>query len=302
MPPPLTAGITIGRNQVCAVVVGNASGAPEVCAVHTHEMTAPLFADRPTADNENGLAAALHAVSDEFRSAYASVHVALPDTAIRSAVFELDDLPKTEALRLSLLRWRFSGEWLRPEDSLVCRGFDLGEDRGRRLFFGQAADRSWLECVQRALGQAGIAPWSLNAAAVYRFNCFHDAIAGEGSALLSVEPGYWNLLIWDEKGRIRRVLTRLREGMATGEAGEVSVANEVERAILAYVHADGGRKVARLHLSGSEGEVNALANIFDERLSERVVPLNNTHGVISGNVAGLSDGLAPLALAAALSS
>src|SRR3989338_7630904 len=142
--PSVMAGIAIGRDQVCAVVLDARGGKHEMRAIQTHNMPVALFSGQPTAETEAGLADALHAVSDAFKKAFASVHVALPDTAIRSTVFELDELPKTDDMRNSLLRWRFAREWQRPEDSLDCRGFDLGEDRGRRLFFGPSGDRPWL--------------------------------------------------------------------------------------------------------------------------------------------------------------
>ncbi len=294
--PSVSAGIAIGRNRICAVVLGANGDDRQVRAVLRQDMPVPLFAAQPDTAAEHGLAKVLHAISEEFRGEYASVHVALPDTVIRSTVFDLDELPKTTEMREALLRWRLAKEWQRSEDSLDCRGFDLGEDRGKRLLFGQAGDRAWLDCVRRALAQAGIMPWSLNAAAVYRFNCFHDAMVGSGGALLSLDPDCWNLLLWDDTGRVRKVLTRLRQDLAV-EDEVASIADEVERAILAYVQ--GGIRIGRFHLAGSGAEMAILAEMFNARLRERVVALHADTG-ISGTVAGVRDGLAPLALATAL--
>lgn len=293
------AGIAIGRDQVCAVVFGEKGGKHEAPVINTQRMPVTLFAAKPTLEIEAMLADALLAVSGEFRGMYASVHVALPDTVIRSKVFELDELPKTAGMREALLRWRFAKEWQRSEDTLECCGFDLGQDRGKRLYFGQGADRQWLDCVRRALARAGLTPWSLNAATTYRFNCFHDVMAGAGGALLSLEPDCWSLLLWDGSRRVRHVLTRLRENLAA-ENEAVSIAEEVERAVLAYVKDDGRRSMGRLYLAGSNAEMAALAGVFDGRLSERTVSLHADEK-ISVTSAGMRDGLAPLALAAALS-
>lgn len=296
--PSVQAGIAIGRNQICAVVL-NANGAKhEIRAIHTHDMPTPIFSAQPTTKTEAVMVDALKAVSEEFRGEYASVHIALPDTVIRSTVFDLEELPKKDDMRKELLRWRFAKKWQRPEDSLDCRGYDLGEDRGMRLFFGQAGDRPWVESVRRALAQSEIVPWSLNAAAVYRFNCFHEDVAEGGGALLSLETDSWNLLLWDEKKRIRRVLTRLRENL-TAEDEAASIAGEIERAIFAYVQGDGSRKVGRLYLAGNAVELASFAGAFNGRLSEPVVVLHADEN-ISGNVTAIRDGLAPLALAAAL--
>lgn len=297
--PAVMAGISIGRNQVCAVMLDAKGGKHQVRAVHTHHMPMPLFAAQPTMETETVLVDALHAVSEGFRDLFSSVRVALPDTVIRSTVFELDELPGSAAMRESLLCWRFAKEWQRPEDSLDCSGFDLGEDQGKRLYFGQAGDRLWLDCVRRALARAGIVPWSLNAAAAYRFNCFHDAIVDSGGALLSLDPDSWNLQLWDDKGRVRQLLTRLRENLAA-EDEAAAIADEAERTILAYVQRNGSRKVGKLYLAGSEADMEKLAAVFDNRLSERTVLLHADKGV-SASAAGMRNGLAPLALAAALS-
>jgi hypothetical protein len=293
------AGIAIGRNQVCAVVLDAAGGKHQVRAIHTQDLTMPLFTAQPTIEAEAMLVDALRTVSGEFRDLFASVHVALPDTVIRSTVFELDELPKSAAMRESLLRWRFAKDWQRPENSLNCHGFDLGEDQGKHLYLGQAGDSLWLACVRRALARAGIVPWSLNAASVCRFNCFHDAIAGNGGALLSLDPDCWNLQLWDEQGRVRQLHTRLRESLAA-EDEAASIADEAERVILAYVQACSNRAVGKLYLAGREEEIAFFAAVFDKRLNEPSVTLHADQG-IPASVAGMRNGLAPLALAAALS-
>lgn len=296
--PAVMAGIAIGRNQVCAVVLDAAGEKHEVRAIHMQDLSLPLFVAQPTIETEAVLVEALLALSGEFCDLFASVHVALPDTVIRSTVFELDELPKSAAMRESLLRWRFAKEWQRPEDSLDCNGFDLGVDQGKHLYLGQAGDRLWLACVRRALERAGIVPWSLNAASVCRFNYFHDAIVGSRGALLSLDPNCWNLQLWDDKGRVRQLHTRLRENLAAGDEA-ASIADEAERIILAYVQASTSRKVGKLYLTGHEVEMALLAAVFDNRLSERSVALHADQG-ITANVAGMRNGLAPLALAAAL--
>lgn len=294
------AGIAIGRSQLTAVVLAAGGARPQVQAVHTQPLVVPLFEAQPGLLAEDALVQALRAVSAPFRERYAPVHVALPDFVLRSTVFELDQLPKKARLRQALLRWRFAKEWQRSEDSLDCRGDDLGPDGGRHLFFGQAGDSAWLACVRRALARAGISPWSLNAAAVYRFNGFHDTLAVAPGALLGLDPDSWSLLLWDERGRIRQVLTRLRENQPSGSQA-AAIAAETERAILAYVKADGRRRVDRLHLAGDQADITALVQLFNARLSEPVLALHPDAEADAG-VANLGDGLAPLALVAALSS
>ncbi len=293
--PKVRAGIAIGRNRVCAVALGAQGDSWEVRSVYQQELGAPLFSGQPDGQAEALLADALRAVSKEFRGDYAAVHVALPDTVIRSAVFEFDELPKGAALRESLLRWRFAEMWQRAEESLECRGLDLGEDNGKHLLLGQAGERSWVACVRGALELAGITPWSLNATAAHRFNCFHDAVVSNSGALLSLEPDCWSLLLWDEAGRVRQVLTRFRQGQSEQE--EISlIADEVARAVPAYVDRSG--TVGKLFLAGCSAELAVLGKLLDERLHRQALPLHADDGLAAP--AAIREGLAPLAMAAAL--
>lgn len=292
------AGIALGRGQLCAVVLAAGAGRPALHAVRVQPLDRPLFEAQPDSAAEDALVRALLAVSDGFRDLYAPVHVALPDSVLRSTVFELDQLPKKPQLRQSLLRWRFAREWQRGEDSLDCRGADLGQDGAHHLFFAQGGDGAWLACVRRALARAGISPWSMNAAAVYRFNGFHDQITGAAGALLALDPDSWSLLLWDDKARVRQVLTRLRDRQASGDEA-AAIADEAERAILAYVQADNRRQVGRLHLAGSQSDTAALARVFDARLREPALLLHAQAG-LGAKPEAIRDGLAPLALVAAL--
>jgi hypothetical protein len=294
--PEATAGIAIDGNAVCVAHLGGGPEGQTLLAIDTRKLSSPLFAGTPTAADEAHLTEVLREAGAVFRGRFVAVRVSVPDTVIRSAVFDLDELPKTEALRGALLRWRFAKEWQRPEEALECRGAELGEDGGKKVYFGQAADRAWLDCVRRALAAAGMVPWSVNAAAVSRFNCFHDDMAAVGGALLALDAASWNLQVWDAKGRVRRVLTRLRVSGASEYEG---IVNAVERAILAHVHEAGGRTVDRLYLTGDEDEVKGLAVAFDGRLRESAIWLR-PDAKAAGAVAGMRAGLAPLALATAL--
>ncbi|MDH5206759.1 MAG: hypothetical protein OEW36_13960 [Hylemonella sp.] len=295
--PACRVGIAIGRRELAAVVVAG-GGAPEPLALQCETLAAQLFDAPPGAAAEDALVQALRAVSASWRDAFAAVHVALPDSVLRSAVLELDQLPAKASLRQALLRWRLAKQWQRSEDSLDCRSVALGPDGTQQLLFGQGGDQAWLACVRRALARAGVRAWSLNAAAVHRFNAFHDTLAAAPGALLTLDPDDWSLLLWDEQGRLRQLLTRLRPRQPAAEAAP-AIADEVERAILTYVQAAAGRQVLRLHLAGDHADVAALAAVFDARMREPARPLQplpHTHT----RTAGLHDGLAPLALAAAL--
>jgi hypothetical protein len=290
----LQAGIAIGRNQLCAVTLEANGKSHAMRSIFRHELSAPLFSGVPTAAADTALDAGLLAVGDALKSQFALVHIALPDTVIRSAVFELDELPKTVEMRDALMRWRFAKDWQRPEDSLECRGQDFGSAEGKRLLLGQACDRAWSDCVKRALARADITPCSLNAAATYRYNRFHPVFEQGVGAMLTLDPDGWTLLMWDATRRVRRILARLR-GSASAEEMD-AMADESARAILST----SAGNVGKLYLAGNVQEMIAMAARLEQRLRLTAVPLHAAEGV-SGNTTWAREGMAPLALAAAMS-
>ena len=116
--PEAVAGIAIDGETACAALISGEPGEQALQAIEVVKLARPLFAGSPGAAEEAALAEALRQASEAFREKFAAVRVALPDTLIRSAGFDLDELPKTEALRGALLRWRFAREWQRREDAL----------------------------------------------------------------------------------------------------------------------------------------------------------------------------------------
>lgn len=296
--PSVHAGIVIGHTQICAAVVDVGTDCHKTRGVMDRPLPQGLFSGQPSETCEAALVETLKAVRTSFWNEFAAVRVVLPDTMIRSTVFELEELPRTDELRSALLRWRFATEWQRPEQSLDCQGMDLGEDGGKKVLLGQAIDRSWLDSVKRALGAAGIVPWSLNAGVIYRFNCFHEQVAAEAGAMVSVDPACWSVLIWDSAGRLRRVYTRPRSSeKKEDEAHEI--ADSAERKILAYAGGAAERNVGRLYLAGDEDDMLALAAAFNGRLREEAVLLHADEKT-SCAISGIRGGWAPLAMAAAL--
>lgn len=290
----LQAGIAIGRNQLCAVTLDASGKSHSIRNIHRHDLPAPLFAGIPTPAAEAALDAALLAIGDELRSQFALVHVALPDTVLRSTVFELDEMPKTAEMRDALMRWRFAKEWQRAEESLDCRGMDLGSAGGKRLLLGQACDRAWSDCVKRALARADLTPCSLNAAATYRHNHFHPLFEQGEGAMLTLDPDGWTLLLWDTDRRVRRISARLR-GIAAAD-GMDALADEAARAIQS---ASAGN-IGTLYLAGDAQEMLAMSTRLEQRLRIAAISLHAAENV-SGNTTSAREGMAPLALAAAMS-
>jgi len=296
-------GIAIGRREISIVTVpGVKAKRQKMPAAQTLPLAASLFEAEYTASIDETLVQALQALDSTFRHLYVPVHVALPDFVLRSSVFELDDWPRKRSWQQALLRLRFAQEWRRDEASLECQGESLGRAGARHLLWGQGGDRAWLDGVRRALARSGISAWSLNSAATYRFNSLPRTVTAAPGALLSLDPGTWTLLFWDEQARVRQVLTRYIAVSDTSsvEEGALAITDEVERVIRMYAQNENHR-VDRLHLCGMHEYVSALTPMFNARLLEPV-RLWSPAVVAGQSVApGLREGWAPLAWAAAMS-
>lgn len=292
-------GMVLGQNELTVVAVqGKGAGSRKMPVLQRIPLAVPLFESECTPAAEEALVQALTTLNAPFRHRYAAVHVAVPDPVLRSSVFELEDWPAKKSWQQALIRLRLTQEWQRGEDSLECQGQHLGRVGERHLLWGQGGDRSWLACVRRALTRAEISPWSLNAAAVYRFNGLPPTLTSTPGALLSVDPDAWTLLMWDEQARVRQVLTRLRRKPSAGEPLS-AIADEAERAVLAYVRG-AGRSVERMHLCGEHESVSTLIPELNARLREPVQLWSPMTAAGLGAGVSLREGWAPLARVVAM--
>jgi hypothetical protein len=288
--PAARAGLALGRDYVGFAEVAAVDGGWRVVALREERLEAPLFAGAPTPDAAGMLARAVRALAGAARRRYLPLHVSLPDALVRWATFELDELPKSAAARLDLVRFRFGRQGTNGAHVYACQS--LERDAHAHLLFGMALDGGWRALVSAALAEAEVVPWSLSGNACRQFNRFHDTLAQTSGALVALAPDAWSLWIWDEQGRPRYGRGRWRDAAA----GHGEIALEVERAILAYVHGRRGRSVARVFAAGG-AQTDAMAAALDERLREPCVRLAADAGV-TGREAHTSS--SAVALAAAL--
>ncbi len=221
-------GLVIGRDHVCAVAPGDPARG-EAAVICEQALPLPLFSGTPAASHADALGAALRDLTAQLPRRGLLCQVAVPDVVIRSAVFELDALPRPKALRETLVRWRFATLWQRAQDSLDGQAQALGLAQDKHLLLGQAGDRAWLDLLRQALGLAGLAPHTLNAAAMYRFNHLQAGEAGRAAGtLLTLDPECWSLVQWDATGRLRHIHSRLRQNDAALD-DTAAIATEVWR-------------------------------------------------------------------------
>jgi len=288
--PAATAGLAIGRDYVGLAYVERGKGNGQV-RLAEEPLDAQLFDGAPTPRAAEALAKALRKAAGFLAKRYLPIHVSLPDALLRWTVLELDQLPQKRDAQLELVAFRFARQGLTGHYVHACQ--PLGRERGKHLLLGVAADAGWHRLVSEALEQAGLVAWTLDANACRQFNLFHDRLTAASGSLVALAPDAWSLWLWDEAGRTRYVRGRWR----TGGGDHEEIALDVERAILAYVHGDPSRTVAKVFAAAGE-ESEALERALNARLREPCMRL--TVRDLKAIAPGQGAATAALSLAAAL--
>lgn len=258
--PAASAGLAIGRGYVGLACVEAGKGGGEV-RVAEERLDFPVFNGAPTPPAAEALTKALRKVAGSLARRYLPIHVSLPDALLRWTVLELDQIPNKRAAQLELVAFRFARQGLAGDYVHACQ--PLGRDGGKHLLLGVAGDAGWHRLVSEALERAGLVAWTIDGNACRQFNLFHDRLTAASGSLVALAPDAWSLWLWDAEGRIRYARGRWR----TGGDDHDEIALEAERAILAYVHGDAARTVARVFaVAGEESE--AMERALNARLRE----------------------------------
>lgn len=260
--PRACLGLSLGRDNVRAAKL--VTGAEGTCIEWVAQENLPvrLFSDPPSPEARAALAQAFAKVCVEAKTSHLPVQVALPDPAVSTLVFELDELPAEVQAREELARWRFAKALHFDGQAIACTTQSLGEDQGKALLLALAIEQPWLACVRDALHEAGVTPAVIDTAACHRFNRFHSVLTAkqQDGALINIDNEAWALSIWDRQGRLRFLRARWRERTPALR----DVAEEVERALRAYARPGSGKSLGSIFVGGEKDEMAALAAMLDE--------------------------------------
>ncbi len=264
----ITAGLDIGRDAVRYVELETKSGRSQVRSTGSARFDAPLFDGEPSAQSARAIADAVARVASGARRRYLPLHVSIPDPLVRTAVFELEELPKNAAARKALVQFRLQRDL--PGQDWEYRSESLGTlISGRHLLLGLAIPGAWRRTVTEALHAQGVVAWSLSGRLPRLMNALEASLSGSSGALVCVMEDSWALAALDPQGRLRYVRSQWRTpGLTTA-----AIAAEVQRAILAYVHQESDRSIEkiRLFLQGDDAdlatELDARSDVACHRLT-----------------------------------
>ena len=255
-------GLEIGRDVVRYVEIESKAGRSRVCSMSSARIDVPLFEAEPTAANGKAIADAVARVAGTTRNRYLPLHVCVPDPLVRTAIFELEELPKNADARKALAKFRLQRDL--PSQECEYRTEALGAlNNGKQLLLGMAMSSAWCRAVIEALQTQGIVAWSLTGRLTRLLNALSGNLTGTNGVLICGMDDSWALAAFDSQGRLRYV----RSQWSTASLTPAAIAAEAQRAILAYVHQDANRSVEKICLFTPGGQVD-LATEINARLDE----------------------------------
>ncbi len=293
-PPSLPlAGLAFTRERVGFALLRRDGDALTVMQTRETTLDRPLDpADRAAVPPA---AQVVKTLAREIAGRYLPLHVSLADSLCRATVLELESVPTDRVGQHALAAFRLERDIGHAPASVDCQA--LGQDDGKSLLLAASLDADWAGYLGDILTHAGLVPWSLGTNLLCQFNRFHRRLTADarGGALLTLSPDAWSVLIWDAQGRPRAIRSRTRP---PGVDDFETVAGELERTILAYVHGAPNREVATIHVFADNP---AMAEALDRRLKTPSQRLDPHEGCRWENgITPPADTIASMALAAAL--
>ena len=263
---PLSAGLTIGRDQLGYVELGRSGQKWGLRRATQAPIESRLFVgDASVPTGVAALVLAIRAALDGQPPSFGPLHVSVPDAAVRWSLFELDALPGSRAAQDAFVKFRMERDLGEAKCRYTSQALGRGSG-GKQWLLGLALEEGWHQVVEDALRQTGLRAWSLSANTFRRFNLHHPRITTHSGALVTLEPDTWSLAIWDAGGLLRY----LRSQWRADDLDEREIALEIERSILGYAHGESGRTVEQIWVCAGLGtpELISLLNARTHRACE----------------------------------
>ena len=265
----------------------------------------PLFEGEPSGETGSLLAQALAPLFEKAKKTYCTFQVALPDPLVKFEVFEMDKVPPRGKAMEEFLAWRFNQD-LNKEETRPPLAFAsqlLGEEDGKSLVLAMGVEKNWLLALQQAFEKAGAPVSVMDMALGHRFNFFYDAFREKGGsgALVSIEPEYWNLALWDGRTRLRFARSKWWKGETGGPSGipPAETVLEIERTIRSYVYSGKDRSVEKIFVLAPPQGLGPVLEALAKRTGGNCEGLSPDGGRFLIPPGGLGQ-VAPSALAAAV--
>jgi len=296
-------GVALGRKSFWVLRTKGQNEKLQIEKIERYPMRLNLFSGSPSSEVANELASALSIAFENTKDFYTTLQVALPDPAVRFEVMELEKVPARGKSLNEFLNWRFNQGNEGTSHPLSFSGQMLGVEQNKNLFLGMAVDQGWLEVVQTAFQKAGLKASVIDMALAQRFNFFYKFFkeSQKSGALITFEPEFWSVGLWDDQTRLRFVRSKWwdKEILKVNDLPLEATILEVERIIRAYVYSAKNRSVENLFVSASENWLKPIEEFLKKRTHGNCRALSLAE-ITNENPEVKKSGVVPSALAVAV--
>ena len=152
-----------------------------------------------TKDNYQSLHTALESLlehfDEELGSDFIPIQIALGDSLVSSAVFELDKIPAKHSMKNELLAMRFQKDCHIDMQNTVIASQIIVKNKQQALYAITAPD-ALISLIQSTIKNQEYNLHCIDKAIHYVFNHFYNMLMTD-AALLFNNDEYWTLIIWD---------------------------------------------------------------------------------------------------------
>lgn len=248
-------GVYIGITSIHAVLLKKIKNERHVIKDFNEQYITKLKSDSDNKIVEQALNQLLDYFSRELESDYIDIQISLADTLVNSAVFDLDQVPKNQAMKDDLIAMRFKKEChIDTQKSLISS--QLYKTNDHHVLYAIASPRSLIDSIEQCLSVKQLHAVYIDKAIHYVFNYYYQQLDSE-SAMLYSSGDYWTLVIWDNQ----KNAVYFRSKPVDTKSLKDTRAHDVLRLLQTYKQSH-SQKINMLYLVNSTAEGNELDEVI----------------------------------------
>lgn len=260
-------GIYIGINSASAVLIEQSRAGN--CPVKYLKLDYPTSLNAE--DNYQSLQANIEALLDHFSKElsfdYIPIQIALADSLVNSAVFELDQIPAKQSIKNELLAMRFQKDCHINMQNAAIASQTIKKSNQQALYAITAPD-ALVSLIQTTFKHRHQYLSCMDKTIHYLFNHYYEKLLAEAAMLFNSNE-YWTLIIWDTQKNVvyfRSKLYGLNDQLTT-------IADDVLRLLHTYQQND-QQQVNQLYIIETGHSKSGITDIISRQGDITVSPLS----------------------------
>jgi 6-phosphogluconate dehydrogenase len=265
--PKYCFGIYINRHQVAGILAEQNGDLIKPVNSYVAEDSQDIFNTKNNEKLKSCLGHVLDEFGAQFKGQYIPLQISLADPLVKSAVFDLEEIPAQSKAREQLIRWKFNKERHIDMGQMSLALQSMISEQGKNQIYASTTSSNVIRVISEACEQRGFVLNVLDTAINYLFNDFYKSMSGSAS-LLQLNQKYWALMIWDKEKRIRYVRSKwFRSNDMTRNEELKGILLDVERLLYSYSEVNEERP-SMLYIEPSSYDRALLQETLLERLGD----------------------------------